>query len=106
MVKCGWRVMSWAPTAVKIVYRSAFEHARPFEREFNGIQKFEPLSRSHDGFVDILQIGRTDEYFYYVMELADDVVAGQQIEPDRYQPKTLTAGFWQPRTPMECRFGI
>src|SRR5262245_36105283 len=38
--------------AVKIVYRAAFEHARPFEREFNGIQKFEPLSRSHDGFVD------------------------------------------------------
>src|SRR5688572_4040371 len=24
--------------AVKIVYRAAFEHARPFEREFNGIQ--------------------------------------------------------------------
>src|SRR5262245_48249154 len=46
--------------AVKIVYRAAFEHARPFEREFNGIQKFEPLSRSHDGFVDILQIGRTE----------------------------------------------
>src|SRR5881396_1056934 len=34
--------------AVKIVYRAAFEHARPFEREFNGIQKFEPISRSHD----------------------------------------------------------
>ncbi len=26
--------------AVKIVYRAAFEHARPFEREFNGIQEF------------------------------------------------------------------
>src|SRR5262245_19872573 len=58
---------------VKIVYRAAFEHARPFERECNGIQKCEPLWRSHEGFVDILQIGRTEDYFYYVMELADDV---------------------------------
>src|ERR1041385_7777960 len=75
--------------AVKIVYRAAFEHARPFEREFNGIQKFEPISRSHDGFVDVLQIGRTTEYFYYVMELADDVVTGQQIDPGTYEPKTF-----------------
>jgi len=60
------------PRAVKIVYRRTFEDARPFEREFHGIQKFEPISRSHDGFVDILQVGGTDEYFYYVMELADD----------------------------------
>src|SRR5262249_54594868 len=75
--------------AVKIVYRAAFEHARPFEREFNGIQKFEPISRSHDGFVDVLQIGRTPDYFYYVMELADDVSAGQQIDPATYEPKTL-----------------
>jgi len=39
------------------------------------MQKFEPISRSHEGFVDILQIGRNDEagYFYYVMELADPV---------------------------------
>ena len=58
--------------AVKIVYRSTFEGSRPFEREFKGIQKFEPLSRSHEGLVDILQVGSTEEYFYYVMELADD----------------------------------
>src|SRR6266581_2716784 len=58
--------------AVKVVYRRTFEDARPFEREFRGIQKFEPISRSHEGLVDILQVGGTDEYFYYVMELADD----------------------------------
>jgi WD40 repeat protein len=75
--------------AVKIVARAAFEHARPFEREFNGIKKFEPLSRSHDGFIDILQVGRTEEYFYYVMELADDQVTGQQIDPEHYAPKSL-----------------
>ena len=61
--------------AVKIVYRKTFGDARPFEREFKGIQKFEPISRSHEGLVDILQVGGTDEYFYYVMELADSAAA-------------------------------
>ncbi len=60
--------------AVKVVFRDRFTDARPYEREFNGIQKFEPLSRSNEAFIDILQIGRNDAegYFYYVMELADD----------------------------------
>src|SRR5262245_57068567 len=64
--------------AVKVVYRQTFESERPYEREFSGIQKFEPISRSHQGFVDILQVGRNDPagYFYYVMELADPVEAG------------------------------
>ena len=56
--------------AVKIVYRKTFEDSRPFVREFKGIQKFEPISRSHDGLVDILHVGGNEEYFYYVMELA------------------------------------
>jgi serine/threonine protein kinase len=58
--------------AVKIVYRCNFGNDRPFEREFRGIQKFEPISRMHDSQVDILHIGRNHDYFYYVMELADD----------------------------------
>ena len=60
--------------AVKLVWRSNFKSERPYEREFSGMLKFEPLSRSHEGFVDILQIGRNNQagYFYYVMELADD----------------------------------
>src|ERR1044071_5454822 len=60
--------------AVKIVHRASFDHDRPFEREFAGIKAFEPISRSHEGFVDLLQVGRDDQagYFYYVMELADD----------------------------------
>src|ERR1041384_7027286 len=66
--------------AVKIVYRSSFEHNRPFEREFEGIQKFEPISRTHESQIDILHVGRNDEggYFYYVMELADDAGRGQE----------------------------
>jgi len=59
--------------AVKIVYRDRFEHERPYEREFEGIRKFEPNSRLHDSQVDILHVGRNDQAgcFYYVMELAD-----------------------------------
>src|SRR5207244_8940637 len=60
--------------AVKIVHRQTFERAEHFEREFKGLQKFEPISRSHDGFVDILHFCRNDDsgYFYDVMELAAD----------------------------------
>src|SRR5256885_8222546 len=56
--------------AVKVVYRKTFESERPYEREFSGIKKIEPISRSHESFVDILQVGRNDQYgyFYYVME--------------------------------------
>jgi WD40 repeat protein/serine/threonine protein kinase len=77
--------------AVKFVHRSSFDHERPYEREMEGIQQFEPISRSHDGFVDVLQVGRNDRdgYFYYVMELGDDALSGQQIQPESYRPKTL-----------------
>jgi serine/threonine protein kinase len=77
--------------AVKIVYRTSFAHERPFDREFGGIKKYEPVSRSQDGLMGILQVGRNDRagYFYYVMELADDVSSGATIHPDDYQPRTL-----------------
>src|SRR6185369_11124024 len=79
--------------AVKIVFRKTFRDKRPFEREFNGVRKFEPISRLHDGLVDILQVGGDEagNYFYYVMELADDAVPGHQIDPDKYLPRTLAA---------------
>jgi WD40 repeat protein len=60
--------------AVKVVYRATFDDEGPYVREFAGIRKFEPISRSHESQVQILHIGRNDPegYFYYVMELADD----------------------------------
>lgn len=80
--------------AIKIVFESTFRDKRPFERELGGVQRFEPVSRLHEGLMDVLQVGRNEEkgYFYCVMELADDVVLGQCIEPDRYTPHTLA---WQ-----------
>lgn len=78
--------------AVKVVYEKNFRHRRPFEQEFNGVVRFEPVSRLHDGLVDILQVGYNDAggYFYCVMELGDDVNTGQVVDPERYQPRTLT----------------
>ena len=77
--------------AIKIVYRKSFNESRPFEREFEGIRNFEPISRTHEGFVDVLQVGFNEQegYFYYVMELGDDQNTEQSIVPEQYCPKTL-----------------
>lgn len=77
--------------AVKIVERSRFDDVRPFKRELDGIRQFEPLSRAHDGLVDILQVGENAEYFYYVMELADAQESGSESNPDCYAPRTLAS---------------
>jgi WD40 repeat protein len=90
--------------AVKVVFRESFQNERPYEREFEGIRKFEPVSRAHDGFVDILQAGRNDEagYFYYVMELADDEATGLDIDWASYKPKTLASEL-QTKGVLPCR---
>src|SRR5437867_6663511 len=105
------RTVLGAYRAVKIVYRATFEDDRPYEREFSGIKKFEPLSRSHEGLVDVLQVGRNDEkgYFYYVMELADNTSGGPEIDPATYTPRTLHLGSpRQRRLPFEecVRLGL
>ncbi len=77
--------------AVKLVERATFDSDKSFEREFEGMARFEPISREHTCFVDILHVGRDEEggFFYYVMELADDHVTGSKIDPDSYVSKTL-----------------
>lgn len=77
--------------AVKLVFRKAFEDDEPFEREFNGLRRFTPISRTHEGFVHVLHVGRNDAqgYLYYVMELGDDETRGQEILTESYSPKTL-----------------
>src|ERR1044071_1300693 len=100
--------------AVKIIWRRQFESQRPYDREFAGIQQFEPVSRSSSGLVHVLHVGRNEAegYFYYVMELADPaeknpkehqipkseeeadatdqvVASGFQLSSDFYSPRTL-----------------
>ena len=77
--------------AVKIMRSGEHGRQRSFEKELAGMMRFEPVSRLHDGLVDILQVGQNKEeaYFYYVMELADCVHSGQSIEVETYLPHTL-----------------
>ncbi|MFM7804893.1 MAG: WD40 repeat domain-containing serine/threonine protein kinase [Verrucomicrobiota bacterium] len=61
--------------AIKLIRRSSFESEQPFHREFDGIRRYEPVSRRCPSLVPILQVGRDDAagFFYAVMELADAV---------------------------------
>jgi formylglycine-generating enzyme required for sulfatase activity/serine/threonine protein kinase len=83
------RTVTGAFRAIKIVYRSTFETERAFSREFEGMSAFEPISRAHAGFINILHVGRTTDYLYYSMELADDHLAGRRIDIGSYEPRTL-----------------
>ena len=61
--------------AVKIVDRRTFESDKAFLREFEGMSKFEPISRGDAGFVDILHVGR---------EEGGHVVVGVVAPPDAH----------------------
>ena len=79
--------------AVKTVWHNDFEDERGFEREFEGILKYEPISRDHPGLVHILHVGRAEAedepFYYYVMELGDDILTGREINPVEYEARTL-----------------
>jgi hypothetical protein len=78
--------------AVKVVFREAFGDRCPVDQEFEGIQLYEPVSRTHSSLVAVLHVGRcaSGDYFYYVMEVADDRSQGLAIDPDFYRPRTLS----------------
>ena len=93
------RSVTGALRAVKVVWRSRFASERPYEREFNGIVQFEPISRSHPGVVNVLHVRRDGDAgcFIYVMELADDATpqpAGAEAvhrQMESYVPRTLAS---------------
>ena len=92
--------------AVKVVRREDFELERTFVREFDGISKFEPVSRNHPGLVQVLHVGRNDAdgFYYYVMELGDDREHGADIDPADYEARTMGTDRTQHHrlTTMEC----
>ncbi len=95
--------------AVKVIHRSQFDHERPYERELRAIREVEPFTRQHEGLVDILQVGERDDYFYYVMELADDLHGDRELDPEAYQPRTLSMEIYErERLPPEttCSLGV
>lgn len=104
------RGVTGALRAVKIVYREDFSDERTFEREFEGILRFEPISRDHRGFVNILHVGRSEgesEFYYYVMELGDDAHSDGEINPVEYEPRTLRTDMKRaPGAPLGTQFCI
>ncbi len=88
------RGVTGAMRAVKLVRREDFEDEIGFEREFEGILKYEPISRDHPALVNILHVGRSKDkdeadFYYYVMELGDDVHEGGDFNPVEYEPRNL-----------------
>jgi hypothetical protein len=83
--------------AVKIV-RRADQSAVLFHREFHGLKHYAPLSFENDNLVKILHCGMDPDnnWFYYVMEAADDPTDGQAITPVRYAPASLRQKLSQP----------
>src|SRR5436305_573848 len=77
--------------ALKIVYRDRFEDHRPFDREVEGIRRFDPVSRQDEALIALFHVGQntSEEFFYYVMELADDWSESPEISSKTYSPRTL-----------------
>ena len=43
--------------AVKVVHRALFDDDRPYYREWEGVLKYEPISRRHDNLISVLHVG-------------------------------------------------
>lgn len=94
--------------AVKLVFRQ--KSGLRFEREFEGIRLFAEVCLGNPGQLPILHIGKREEdgFFFYVMELADDVVRRPKLDPVLYEPLTLEAERKRRRHTIEevIRIGI
>jgi CHASE2 domain-containing sensor protein len=77
--------------ALKVVYLSKFDNNKdPFDREFNGISRYKPISDKHPGLLRVDFVTRKREaYFYYVMELGDALFPDWEKKPSSYKPRDL-----------------
>jgi serine/threonine protein kinase/WD40 repeat protein len=100
--------------ALKAVYLANFgPNASAYEREFNGIRRYKPVSDKHPGLlrVDFVSKKKRAGYFYYVMELADGLEPGWEEQPSTYLPGDLARvrarAEGQRLSPKECaRIGL
>jgi serine/threonine protein kinase len=78
--------------ALKAVYAAKFGDNRgPYDAEFNGLQKYKPVSEKHPGLlrIDLISRKKPEGYFYYVMELGDGIQPGWEKNPTSYKPRDL-----------------
>ncbi len=76
--------------AIKVCRRDE-RNVKDLDREWRGLQRYEPVSRSTPGFLAILDLGEdpAGEGFYCVMELADAVSGEAKVDLETYEPRTL-----------------
>ncbi len=76
--------------ALKVVRRGEGVDYGLYDREYNSLCSYRPLSGKHPNLLTILHIGLDEDngFFYYTMPLADNL-AGAAGDPDTYRPKTL-----------------
>ncbi len=79
--------------ALKVVYLANFDqNTDPYEREFSGIKKYQPVSDKHPGLLRVEFVSEKQAgYFYYVMELGDPLKPGWEQEPSTYKPRDLVS---------------
>ncbi len=79
--------------ALKVVYLANFDqNTDPYEREFSGIKKYQPVSDKHPGLLRVEFVSEKQaDYFYYVMELGDPLKPGWEKEPSAYRPRDLVS---------------
>jgi CHASE2 domain-containing sensor protein len=79
--------------ALKAVYLANFDqNPDPYEREYNGIRKYQPVSSKHPGLLQVEFVSeKLAGYFYYVMELGDPLTSGWEREPSTYKPRDLVS---------------
>ena len=94
--------------ALKVISRARFEdNPAPYEREFDGLKKYQPISDKHPSLLRVDFVSeKLDGYFYYVMELGDSLEPGWEKNPSLYKPRDLVserAKLHQRRLPVkEC----
>jgi serine/threonine protein kinase len=70
--------------ALKVIWRKKFSRKDHFEKEFEGIRKYEKVALESEFLISILHIGGSpkDEFYYYIMEAADPLDSNIQYTPD------------------------
>lgn len=77
--------------AVKVIYRDNPVHRDAEAREFEGLRHYLGVSRENDHLLQIYFVGPSldKQFFYYVMDLADDANGRDRIRVSQYVPRTL-----------------
>ena len=70
--------------ALKVITKNKFPNQLDFEREFEGIRKYEEVSLGSKYLISILHIGGNpkDDFYYYIMEAADAATISKSYTPD------------------------